>query len=73
MRLLAIIAALIPALAFSQGYPNRPVKMIIPFAPAPPAIWGWKRRPVRRRTGTRSTSAMWVPWPSTPGFSRSSR
>lgn len=33
MRLLAIIAALIPALAFSQGYPNRPVKMIIPFAP----------------------------------------
>lgn len=33
MKLLAIIAALIPALAFSQGYPNRPVKMIIPFAP----------------------------------------
>ena len=33
MRLLAILFALIPSLAFSQGYPNRPVKVIIPFAP----------------------------------------
>jgi tripartite-type tricarboxylate transporter receptor subunit TctC len=33
MRLLAVILALIPGLVFSQGYPNKPVRMIIPFAP----------------------------------------
>jgi tripartite-type tricarboxylate transporter receptor subunit TctC len=33
MRLLAILFALVPSLAFSQGYPSRPVKVIIPFAP----------------------------------------
>src|SRR4249919_961078 len=30
---LAAALALIPALALGQGYPNKPVKMIIPFAP----------------------------------------
>ncbi|MGZ5081527.1 MAG: Bug family tripartite tricarboxylate transporter substrate binding protein [Usitatibacter sp.] len=31
---LALSAALLPALAFAQaGYPNRPIKMIVPFAP----------------------------------------
>ena len=33
MRLLALLFALIPGLAFSQAYPSRPVKVIIPFAP----------------------------------------
>src|SRR6185436_9687463 len=33
MRVLAILLALLPSLVFSQGYPNRPVKIIIPFAP----------------------------------------
>jgi tripartite-type tricarboxylate transporter receptor subunit TctC len=33
MRLLIVLLALIPGLAFSQGYPNKPVRMIIPFAP----------------------------------------
>ena len=33
MRVIAIILALVPALAFSQGYPNRSVRMFIPFAP----------------------------------------
>ncbi len=33
MRVLAILLALIPSLVFSQGYPGKPVKMIIPFAP----------------------------------------
>ena len=33
MRLLAVLLALVPSLAFSQGYPSRPVKVIIPFAP----------------------------------------
>ncbi|MSQ63297.1 MAG: tripartite tricarboxylate transporter substrate binding protein [Betaproteobacteria bacterium] len=33
MKLLAVLLALIPSLVFSQGYPSKPVKMIIPFAP----------------------------------------
>ena len=33
MRRLAVLLALIPGLAFAQGYPNKPVRMIIPFAP----------------------------------------
>ena len=33
MRLLFVLLALVPGLVFSQGYPNRPVKVIIPFAP----------------------------------------
>lgn len=33
MRLLIVLLALVPGLAFSQGYPNKPIKMIIPFAP----------------------------------------
>jgi tripartite-type tricarboxylate transporter receptor subunit TctC len=33
MRVLAVLFALIPSLVFSQGYPARPVKVIIPFAP----------------------------------------
>ncbi len=33
MRIVAVLLALIPSLVFSQGYPNRPVKVIIPFAP----------------------------------------
>ena len=33
MKAGAIILALVPTLVFSQGYPNRAVKMIIPFAP----------------------------------------
>ena len=33
MRLLVVLLALVPSLAFSQGYPNKPVKIIIPFAP----------------------------------------
>ena len=33
MRILALLLVLIPGLVFSQGYPNRPVKVIIPFAP----------------------------------------
>ena len=33
MRLLIVLLALVPTLVFSQGYPGKPVKMIIPFAP----------------------------------------
>jgi tripartite-type tricarboxylate transporter receptor subunit TctC len=33
IRVLLLIAALIPAIAFSQGYPNKPIRMIVPFAP----------------------------------------
>ena len=33
MRLFLVLLAMIPGVVFSQGYPNRPVKMIIPFAP----------------------------------------
>ena len=33
MRLLIVLLALVPGLVFSQGYPNKPLKMIIPFAP----------------------------------------
>ena len=33
MRLFAVLLALVPSLVFSQGYPNKPVRMIIPFAP----------------------------------------
>ena len=33
MRLLIVLLALVPSLVFSQGYPNKPLKMIIPFAP----------------------------------------
>jgi len=33
MRLLAVLLALIPSLVFSQAYPAKPVRMIIPFAP----------------------------------------
>src|SRR5687768_15530278 len=33
MRLAVFLAALIPTLAFSQGYPAKPVRMIVPFAP----------------------------------------
>jgi tripartite-type tricarboxylate transporter receptor subunit TctC len=32
-RFVAFIALLIPVLAFSQGYPNRALRMIVPFAP----------------------------------------
>ena len=33
MRKLVWLLALIPALAFAQGYPNKPIRMIVPFAP----------------------------------------
>jgi tripartite-type tricarboxylate transporter receptor subunit TctC len=33
MKLLLLLLALVPAIAFSQGYPNRPLRMIVPFAP----------------------------------------
>jgi tripartite-type tricarboxylate transporter receptor subunit TctC len=33
MRLLVFLAALIPTMAISQGYPAKPVRMIVPFAP----------------------------------------
>jgi tripartite-type tricarboxylate transporter receptor subunit TctC len=32
MRLLIVLAALVPSIAFSQ-YPNKPIRMIVPFAP----------------------------------------
>lgn len=32
-RCLAVMLALLPAIATAQGYPSRPVRMIIPFAP----------------------------------------
>ena len=33
MRLALFLAALVPTLAFAQGYPAKPVRMIVPFAP----------------------------------------
>ena len=33
MRVLALLLALVPSLVLSQSYPNKPVRMIIPFAP----------------------------------------
>jgi tripartite-type tricarboxylate transporter receptor subunit TctC len=33
MRLLLALLALVPGIVFSQGYPAKPVKIIIPFAP----------------------------------------
>jgi tripartite-type tricarboxylate transporter receptor subunit TctC len=33
MKRLLLLLAVVPAIAFSQGYPNRPVRMIVPFAP----------------------------------------
>jgi tripartite-type tricarboxylate transporter receptor subunit TctC len=33
IRLLGLLIALFPLLGFSQGYPNKPLRMIIPFAP----------------------------------------
>ena len=33
MRLFFVLLALVPSLVFSQGYPVKPVRMIIPFAP----------------------------------------
>jgi tripartite-type tricarboxylate transporter receptor subunit TctC len=33
MKRFLLLLALVPAMAYSQGYPNKPVKMIIPFAP----------------------------------------
>lgn len=33
MKLFAVLLALVPSLVFAQGYPNKPVRMIIPFAP----------------------------------------
>src|SRR5260221_13793858 len=32
-RFFAVLLAMVPALALGQGYPSRPVRMIIPFAP----------------------------------------
>ena len=32
-KLIAIVAILVPVLCFGQGYPNRPLRMIVPFAP----------------------------------------
>lgn len=33
MRVLIFLAAFIPTLAFPQGYPNKAIRMIVPFAP----------------------------------------
>ena len=33
IRIIAVLIALFPLAGFSQGYPNKPVRMIIPFAP----------------------------------------
>jgi tripartite-type tricarboxylate transporter receptor subunit TctC len=33
MKKLLWLLALVPALAFSQGYPTKPIRMIVPFAP----------------------------------------
>lgn len=33
MKRLLWLLALVPALAFSQGYPTKPIRMIVPFAP----------------------------------------
>jgi tripartite-type tricarboxylate transporter receptor subunit TctC len=33
MKRCLLLLALVPAIAFSQGYPNRPLRMIVPFAP----------------------------------------
>jgi len=32
-RLFAL-ALLLPALAFGQGYPNKPIRLVVPFTPA---------------------------------------
>jgi tripartite-type tricarboxylate transporter receptor subunit TctC len=32
-KLIAIVVILVPVLCFGQGYPNRPLRMIVPFAP----------------------------------------
>jgi tripartite-type tricarboxylate transporter receptor subunit TctC len=33
MKRFLLLLALVPVIAFSQGYPNRPLRMIVPFAP----------------------------------------
>jgi tripartite-type tricarboxylate transporter receptor subunit TctC len=33
IRFLVLLAVLVPSMAFSQGYPSKPVRMIVPFAP----------------------------------------
>src|SRR3954466_14975756 len=33
MKRFALLLALLPVLAFSQGYPSHPIRMIVPFAP----------------------------------------
>ena len=33
MKRFLLLFTLVPAIAFSQGYPNRPLRMIVPFAP----------------------------------------
>ena len=33
IKIIAVLMLLFPVLSFSQGYPNKPIRMIIPFAP----------------------------------------